>query len=301
MNKTSIAWTDYTSNPIRARNKETGAPGHYCTHVSEGCDFCYAGEWNLNRYGTGLDFTAQNAKRIEMYLNEAELREWFKPKYAGSRVFAVDMADWMHELVPDAWIFTMLDCMRQAKDVTFQLLTKRPERLRPLMKVYYGDGEPLGNLWVGVTAENQRWADVRIPLLLDTPAASRFVSYEPALGALDLRAYVPDPDFNHGSWFTDALGVERWDLGQAPCNPLDWCIVGAESGSKRRSFDLAWAEAVQEQCTKAGVAYFFKQGSAFKPGSLAGVPERMQVREFPLMTTAAQPEFGGHEEEAADE
>lgn len=212
MNKTSIAWTDYTSNPIRARNLETGKAGHYCTHVSEGCENCYAGVWNRDRFGTGLDFIAQNRDRVEMFLVEEELREWSKPKYAGSRVFVCDMTDWCHELVTDDMRDKCFAAMALASNVTFQLLTKRPERMREYLENNGPDLEiedayqelaaemdqeagrlpwPLPNVWLGVTAENQRWADERIPVLLDTPSAVRFVSYEPALGPISLMPWLP--------------------------------------------------------------------------------------------------------------
>lgn len=280
MNKTSIAWTDYTSNPIRARNIETGATGHYCTHVSEGCENCYAGVWNRDRFGTGLDFIAQNRDKVEVYLQESELREWSKPKYAGKRVFVADMTDWCHELVTDEMRDKLFAAMAMAPQVTFQLLTKRPEKMREYMTrrteentraaavwsaVEHGDYRPtwpLPNVWLGVTAENQRWADERIPILLDTPAAVRFVSYEPALGPLNL-------------WLQTA-NDEGW--------LLDWVIAGGESGANARPFDPQWARDVRDQCAEAGVAFFMKQmgGKRFPDDNIESLPEDLRVREFPL-------------------
>lgn len=288
MNKTSIAWTDYTSNPIRARNIETGKTGHYCTHVSEGCENCYAGVWNRDRFGTGLDFIAQNRDKVEMFLQESELNEWRKPKYAGDRVFVADMTDWCHELVSDEMRDKMFAAMALAPSVTFQLLTKRPEKMR----AYFEDNSshrwqriqreadaivgrnaryielPLPNVWLGVTAENQRWADERIPILLDTPAAVRFVSYEPAIGPVMFGGAGP-------TWLYPRSN---------PSEHIDWVISGGESGANARPFDPAWARAVRDQCRGAGVAFFMKQmgGKRFPDDRLESLPEDLRVREFPL-------------------
>lgn len=311
MNKTSIAWCDYTSNPIRARNKETGKTGHYCTHVSEGCENCYAGVWNLERFGTGLDFIAQNRDKVEVFLNEDELREWSKPKYAGKRVFVADMTDWCHELVTDEMRYRMFVAMAEAKDVTFQLLTKRPERMREFCKrIAYirteelqhltapnasywpnevDDGiftpKPLPNVWLGVTAENQRWADERIPILLDTPAAVRFVSVEPMLGPVDFERLTVGEDGPTGEWPTGQFYFrDAFDDGSGPpFTRIDWVIVGGESGANARPFDPQWARDVRDQCAAAGVACFVKQmgGKRFPDDRLESLPEDLRVREFP--------------------
>lgn len=297
MNKTSIAWTDYTSNPIRARNIETGKTGHYCTHVSEGCEHCYAGTWNAERFGTGLDFIAQNRDKVEVYLNEDELREWSKPKYAGKRVFVADMTDWCHELVTDEMRDQILATMLFAHSVTFQLLTKRPERMRDYLNapgvadrihdIVFSAGPPipamtfwpLPNVWLGVTAENQRWADERIPILLDTPAAVRFVSYEPALGPLNLQHIDTGEQWNGAPLYASVLKP----AGLLKRAAIDWIIVGGESGATPRPFEAQWARDVRDQCRKAGVAYFMKQmgGKRFPDDRLESLPEDLRVREFP--------------------
>ena len=268
MNKTSIAWTDYTSNPIRARNIETGKTGHYCTHVTDACKNCYAGVWNRDRFGTGLDFLAQNASNVEMFLNEAELLEWSKPKYVGKRVFVCDMTDWMHELVTDEMITALLNAFARNPGVTFQLLTKRPERMQRLLSTLAHNSEvlripfwPLDNVWLGVTAGEQADADKFIPILSATPAAVRFVSYEPGLGPLKL-------------WLQTATD-EGW--------LLDWVIAGGESGAEARPFDAQWARSVRDQCARAGVAFFMKQmgGKRFPDDRLESLPEDLRVREFP--------------------
>jgi protein gp37 len=140
-------------------------------------------------------------------------------------------------------------------------------------------GWPLPNVWLGVSVEDQATADERIPLLLQVPAAKRFVSYEPALGPVDLRPWLPftDPVYPHG-----LLGTGR------PEDNLTWVIVGGESGPGARPFDLTWARSVVAQCKAAGVAAFYKQGGASnscahsaKGGHFECFPQDLKVREFP--------------------
>lgn len=111
---------------------------------------------------------------------------------------------------------------------------------------------PLSNVWLGVSAENQQWADIRIPALLDTPAAVRFVSAEPLLGPLDLRRYV---------WDEPSGLAGDWQRG------LDWVIVGGESGRGARPMHPDWARSIRDQCQQAGVAFLFKQWGEWAPGN----------------------------------
>jgi len=261
VNLTGIEWTwtqlpdgtwqkGYSSNPIRARNIETGKTGHYCTKVSEGCKNCWASAWNVFR-GTGLAFVPQNADRVEWYLDEKELAEWRKPRYAGKRVFICDLTDLFHESVPEWDIARVFGAAYQAPELTIQILTKRSERMRTTLNdkrfwwrvTHSGpDGQricaediegPLKNVWIGVSVENHRWLH-RIDDLVWTPAAVRFLSCEPLLGPLDIRYYL-DP------WlFQD---VER--------SPIDWVIAGGESnGPPQRR--------LVERCCRTG--------SPFPPG-----------------------------------
>lgn len=210
MNKTSIEWTDWTSNPIRAINKATGKAGHFCEKVSPGCAHCYASTMNESArfIGTGLEFLPANRERVDIRLNEKELREWRKPRYGGQRIFAFDMTDLFGEWVPDEWLSEIFAAMSLAltywapgHEPQFQILTKRPERMRAFMlnsdlhRVLgydYSAIMPLPNVWLGVTVENQHFADERIPVLLDTPAAVRFISAEPLLSGLDLSKWMHD-------------------------------------------------------------------------------------------------------------
>jgi protein gp37 len=150
----------------------------------------------------------------------------------------------------------------------YQVLTKRPERMRE----YCSAGRlvpewPLRNCWVGVTVENQRWADERIPLLLATPAAVRFVSVEPMLGPVDIvRGY---------QWARGAT-AEPYEP------PLQWCIIGGESGRGHRAFNPDWARALVAQCRAHNVAPFIKQLGGARPGNrLEDLPEDLRIREWP--------------------
>jgi protein gp37 len=181
---------------------------------------------------------------------------WRKPR----RVFVNSMSDLFHKDVPDSYIARVFAVMAKARQHTFQVLTKRPERMlqfmeglratehgRLLMVEPTGASEPLAgayllplpNVWLGTSVEHQVTADERIPLLLQTPAAVRFLSCEPLLAPVTLGS-------------TLAL--------------LDWVIVGGESGEHYRPMDLDWARSIREQCQVAGVAFFFKQSSGAKPG-----------------------------------
>jgi protein gp37 len=260
MGRTSIEWTDESWNPT------TG-----CSRVSPGCEHCYAEALSLRRGWSKKPWTGPNAvENVRLHPDRLDqpLR-WKKPR----RVFVNSMSDLFHEQVPDSFIDQVFAVMADARVHTFQVLTKRPVRMRGYLvgadrwrRIAYeyacrtlargkrpaGDPRehvpwPLPNVWLGVSVEDQRRADERIPLLLSTPAAIRFVSAEPLLGPVDIRAYIAQP---------------------VPYDPyheqrLNWLIVGGESGPGARAMDVAWARASVRQCREAGVACFVKQlGSA---------------------------------------
>ena len=180
---------------------------------------------------------------------------------------------------------------------TYQILTKRPDRMLAYMTaedrcqrifdhlndpewsmsfeepdlIAMGAGWPLSNVWLGVSVENQHWADERIPLLLQTPSAVRFISAEPLLGPVDLVPWLGD-DIHEGTSNEADIVV---DYG------LDWVIVGGESGKGHRPLDLAWAQSIKDQCSAAGVAYFMKQDSGARPGGYDHLPEDLKIQEFP--------------------
>jgi protein gp37 len=285
--RTSIEWTDASWNPVRG-----------CTKVSEGCRHCWAmrmaarmskpGQWG-HGFGRFRDGAPEWTGRVELVpgMLSAPLR-WRKPR----RVF-LSSFDLFHEALPDEAIDRVFAVMALARQHTFQVLTKRPERMRryletpreclgyagdpvvaPVMHVAWRAGQlvedgdvqadavscgpwPLPNVWLGVSVEDQATADERIPLLLQTPAAVRFVSYEPALGPVDFRSLRCGP--SRDAWL-DALGGMRGAAHSLKDGRgLDWIIVGGESGPGARPFDVVWARAVVGQCKDAGVACFVKQ------------------------------------------
>lgn len=281
--KTGIEWTDATWNPIRG-----------CSRVSEGCRNCYA-EIVASRFsGEGMPYEGLIAKGGQwngnVHLVESALDQpmrWRKPR----RIFVNSMSDLFHENVPDDVIAQVFAVMARSKNHTFQLLTKRPQRMRDwLSRVanwggwwthdgtapaasYGGTGIivghaqwPLPNVWVGVSIEDQATADERIPLLLKTPAAVRWISAEPLLGSVDIRP-----------WLRACYDASmRWLKGDdSRCSPadmpfLDWVVVGGESGAGARPMHPDWARSLRDHCVEAGVPFLFKQWGEWSP-SVAGM------------------------------
>jgi protein gp37 len=264
-----IEWTDETWNPVDG-----------CTKVSAGCAHCYAATFAHRQMGPwkGRAFTDVRChpSRLDVPLH------WRKPR----RVFVNSMSDLFHSDVPDAFIGRVFERMRLAPGHTFQVLTKRPERMLAWLSrcgnggglgwithdgseperayggtgIIVGDADrwPLPNVWLGVSVENQATADERIPILLQTPAAHRFVSAEPLLEPIDLSIYL-------------ASGFD-----EPPHNDiLSWVIVGGESGVAARPCDVAWVRSIVSQCQAADVPAFVKQVGARPIGFL---PE---ARDFP--------------------
>ena len=251
--RTSIEWTDSTLNPIRARNVKTGRIGWHCQKISPGCENCYAESMN-RRLGTRLSYVP--AGEAGLFLDEKMLTQplrWKKPR----RVFVCSMTDLFADFVPDEWLARMWQTMRKAEGHTFQILTKRAKRMRAW--VQSGD-EILPNVWLGVSAEDQQRLDERVPDLLATPAAVRFVSCEPLLGQLNLSVALEGTDYEYIH----------------PSQPVSWVIVGGESGTRRRPMDLEWARSIRDQCRGAGVPFFMKQVDKVIP-----VPSDLAIREMP--------------------
>lgn len=244
---TKIEWTDETWNPV------TG-----CTKVSAGCKHCYA-EGVAKRFWGDRAFTDVRCHPDRL----GHPIRWRKPR----RVFVNSMSDLFHEDVPDGFITLVFAAMAQAPWHTFQVLTKRPERALallpglhlPMTRQFrnFVDYEkpvgpwPLPHVWLGVSVEDQDTADERIPLLLQTPAAQHIVSLEPMLGAVDLSGYLPGM-----TWFNHDEPMDK---------PLDWVIVGGESGPKARPMHPEWARTVRDQCVDADVPFFFKQWGEWAP------------------------------------
>jgi len=213
---------------------------------------------------------------------------WRKPR----RIFVDSMADLFHEDVPGNFIRSVFEVMANAQQHTFQVLTKRPERMHELLnKPVVGEPPhrvwprpwPLPNVWLGVSCEDQQTADERIPLLLETPAAVRFVSAEPLLGPVELTRLPSHYDGDDRPLLRlDALRGGHW-CGPGQFGPdtahLNWVIVGGESGPHARPMELAWARSIRDQCRAAGVAYFGKQDSGARPGVV--LPGDLGDQEWP--------------------
>lgn len=255
--KTKIEWATDQWNPV------TG-----CSKVSQGCKHCYAErEWprlaaprdKANIY-TGRDFTDVRChpEKLNIPLH------WTKPR----RIFVNSMSDLFHDTVPDSFIREVWAVMWQRPQHIFQILTKRPERMRAwCRRVYsYHNGHPyisgmdgpapiadrliLPNVWLGVSVEDQAAADERIPLLLQTPATVRWISAEPLLGHISFEGMFANHDPRDG---TNTL------------EELDWVVVGGESGPKARPMHPDWVRSLRDQCQAVGVPFFFKQWGEWVP------------------------------------
>jgi protein gp37 len=213
----AIEWTEATWNPV------TG-----CHQVSPGCAHCYAKtfaeRWRGvpgHPYEHGFDLQIW-PRRLEQPL------KWSRPRM----IFVNSMSDLFHEGIPLDYIQQVFDVMGQANQHTFQILTKRHERLAELAPSL--TWHP--NVWIGVSIENRRFAH-RADYLREVNAAVRFISAEPLLGPLD---------------GLDLTGI-------------DWLIAGGESGSKHRPVRAEWLRDLRDQCVEQGVAYFFKQWGGHRP------------------------------------
>ncbi|HEY1814851.1 MAG TPA: phage Gp37/Gp68 family protein [Kofleriaceae bacterium] len=270
---TSISWTDATWNPIRG-----------CSRVSDGCRHCYAEAVAARFSGPGQPYeglakigvrTGHHPKwtgEVRFIADHlADPLRWKKPR----RIFVNSMSDLFHENLTNEQIAAVFAVMASAPQHTFQVLTKRARRMREWFEwaddltpsALYGYAEhaiptdddqgrmlgflrlrkawPLPNVWLGVSVENQETAAARIPELLATPAAVRFLSCEPLLGPIDMptvHVFGPNP---------------TWSGPR-----IHWAIAGCESGPGARSCNVEWLRSLRDQCADAGVAFFLKQARA---------------------------------------
>ena len=281
---TKIEWTDETWNTVSG-----------CTRVSPGCERCYIDRTPPFRMNGRRFDKPEIGGTTGVILHEDRLGlplTWRKPR----RVFVNSLSDLFHESVPDEHIAKVFAVMAATPQHTYQILTKRPARMRSLLRdecrcgsghqpgihfrsamswavskanpdgvhgpserrVYHEAGWPLPNVWLGVSTESQQWAEARIPALLETPAAVRFISAEPLLDRIDLRNLRR----RNGS-LIDALGgdVKTPDGEVYACTSsvLDWVIVGGESGPGARPMDLNWAMDLVSQCSARDRPVFVKQ------------------------------------------
>lgn len=269
---------DWVKNPDGTKG-ETWNPVTGCTKVSSGCKFCYAHRLFPRVYGRHVativdsdNGTIEQRPRefTDIGLHDDRLEKplrWRKPR----RVFVCSMGDLFHEAVPTEFILRVFEVMEQASQHTFQILTKRPRRMVEVLGGSSGAGlsaPPLPNVWLGVSVEDQPTADERIPLLLETPAALRFVSYEPALEHVDF--YGETPEGVH-DWLTGDVYSGSGNLAPEDRSKIDWVIAGCESGPKARPAQPYWFKGARDQCLAEGVPFFLKQMEI--DGKLVKMPE----------------------------
>lgn len=326
---TGIEWSDATWNPCVG-----------CSRVSGGCTNCYPIPWIHNRLSNnpnakirmvyeGLTVRHPNGNldwsgEVRLIPERLEIPlHWKKPR----RIFVNSMSDLFHEKLTDTDIASVLVVCALACHHTYQILTKRPARMREFLNRYslsdcmdmavesgapipmgreisksitlamrsiardpstFPDYFPMPHIWFGVSVEDQKTAESRIPLLLQTPAVVRFTSYEPALGPVDFTR-LRSPGV---TWLDCLEGREHIGLGIASGGPhLNLVIAGGESGNGARPAHPDWFRSARDQCQAAGVPFFFKQaGSALarqwalsdgKGGKITELPLDLQVREFP--------------------
>ena len=307
MGKTPIEWTEHTVNPIRARNRATGKVGHFCEKISPGCAHCYASEWNENRLGTGLPFLPVWRPSVELFLDEAKLQEVLRRKRP-TTYFWCDMTDLFYAGHPDEWIDRCFATMALTPQHTHQVLTKRADRMREYLteeagarvwglagrssvEMFRSEPWPLPNVWLGVSVEDQQRADERIPHLLQTPAAVRFLSCEPLLSGINLKL--------HSVLFGNRGGPGNINGENVTFPGIDWVIIGGESGPGARPCNVAWVRSLVAHCATAGVPCFVKQLGSLAVSEVAcqearafGLRDRkggdpaewspdLRVREFP--------------------
>jgi protein gp37 len=239
--ETKIEWTDHTFNPWIG-----------CQRVSAGCDNCYAEAMNTVWKWNGGTWGPRSPRKVTSEQNWKKPFAWDRQaREVGSRrrVFCASLADVFDNKSPEGARKRLFQMIRSTSALDWLLLTKRPENIRKMLPDDWGDG--YDNVWLGTTAENQEWYDRRWPILRKVPAKIRFISYEPALGPLNLRGWGGRPD---------------------------WVICGGESGASARYMEPQWAYDLRDQCQRLDVAYFFKQMTG---GKKVPIPNDLLVREFP--------------------
>lgn len=257
-----IEWTTHTFNPWVG-----------CTKVSPACDHCYAEAWDKRFGGTRWGPHAPR-KRTKTWGNPVRWNRKAAESGDRPRVFCASLADVFdnHKSILPEWRRDLWRLIRETPSLDWLLLTKRPQNIARLLPGDWGDGYP--NVWLGTTAENQTEADRRIPHLLAAPARVRFLSMEPLLGPVDLRAIHCDeaavhpappgpPGPSRLAWRINVLTGRRTHVSGLPEGSrhprLDWVIAGGESGPKFRHADPAWFRSLRDQCAAAGVPFLFKQ------------------------------------------
>ncbi len=303
MSRSSIEWTERTWNPIRARDRATGRQGWFCVKIAPECKNCYAERMNVARFGNGVRYAVDQQDKVGLYLDQRVLEEPLHVRKP-STFFVCSMTDLYGSFVPYVWIWRVYEIMALAGTMhghRFQVLTKRPERRRQfLAETQQGKGITAAkypHIWEGVSIGTQKAADKLIPILLQTPAAVRWISVEPLLEPIDLFK-VPTCECHGCScsgvdktplndlrklWKCDGCGtVYRFVPGQRDNRQtfpgIDWVVVGGESGPGARPMHPDWVRSLRDQCKVAGVPFFFKQWGEWAPGACANEPPKRTER-----------------------
>lgn len=327
MQATPIGWTDYSTNLLKYRNAK-GVVVWACVHASEGCRNCYS-EALANRWGRGEAFTAENMKVLTPFFDTSEANQVLKSKkIAGKKVFVDDMSDLFGEWVSDEIIDQHFAIFALRPYVTFQVLTKRATRMKAYLESperkllvldalcrmaveqrdtdfmasmrswlnqetllwgYFTERWPLRNVHIGVSVEDQKNANERVPLLMKTPAAVKFVSVEPMIGAVDLEMLTDGPD-DGGGWIYrhwNALDGRNWcdcqdSIHPVGADPINGVIIGGESGAGHREMPLTEALMLAGSARAAGISVYFKQDSGPRPGMKGRIPDDVwAMKEWP--------------------
>jgi protein gp37 len=236
--ESSIEWTDATWNPVRG-----------CTKISPGCKHCYAETFAERFRGVKGHPYEQGFDPRLVPEKLAEPLRWRQPKM----IFVNSMSDLFHDFVPDDYIVAVATVMAKANWHTYQVLTKRSERLRNLLnsKLRFAAQQP--HIWWGVSVEDKKYGVPRIADLQEASAAIRFLSVEPLLE----------------------------DVGELDLRGIDWMIVGGESGAGARPMKEEWVLSLRNQCRKSKVAFFFKQWGGVRKAKTGRHLQGRTYDEFP--------------------
>ncbi len=255
----AIEWTDDTWNPVRG-----------CSKVSPGCTNCYAEKVAARFCGPGGPYHgviedghwSGDLRLISKHIDDP-LR-WRDPR----RIFLGSMSDVFHPKVSDQVLDQLFTVMLAAPQHTYQVLTKRAERLARYTRAWCGRKPWPAHIWLGVSVENQAAADERIPHLVDTPAAVRFLSCEPLIGPVSLSRWLPiEWSDVCDAWCPNVLETAVLLDGGQPDRRLSWVIAGGESGPSSRPTHPNWIRQLRDQCAASRRPFFFKQWGSWVPAN----------------------------------
>lgn len=250
--KSSIEWTDATWNPVRG-----------CTKISPGCKHCYAKTFAErfrgvpgHPYEQGFDLRMVPEKLSEPL-------KWKKPR----KIFVNSMSDLFHPGVPDDFIVQVCEVMLQARWHTFQVLTKRADRMAELLNSKLDFAAKFSHIWWGTSVENRKHGVPRIARLRSARVAVRFLSVEPLLE----------------------------DLGNLDLRKIHWMIVGGESGAGARPIRAEWVRSLELQCRRSGVPFFFKQWGGVRKSETGRKLDGLTYDELPILTQNTPYSTGEHD------